>query len=92
MEGVIAIFLIFGGLGLCGFSITPIGRAISARIRGGGVDVEKIQESLQTIADDTRDLMEDNRALHDEIAEMQERIDFTERLLTSGKEGGTGLR
>ncbi len=90
MEGVLAIMFIFGGGGLCIFAMTPIGKAIAARIRGSGItDVTEVQETLQAIMDESRELSEDNRALHEEIAELNERLDFTERLLASGEKGET---
>ena len=88
MEGVLAIMFIFGGAGLCIFAMTPIGKAIAARIRGSAItDVTEVQETLQAIMDESRELYEDNRTLHEEIAELNERLDFAERLLASGEKG-----
>lgn len=47
MEGVLSIVLIFGGVGLCIFSMTPTGKAIAARIKGSGItDVTEVQKTL----------------------------------------------
>ncbi len=85
-----AFVLLFGFGGLCMFSMTPIGKAIAARIRGSGItDVTEVRETLQVIMDESRELYEDNRTLHEEIAELNERLDFAERLLASGEKGET---
>lgn len=80
MEEIIAITLIFGGGGALLFSLSPIGRAIAARIKGGGAmgntDVRELQETVH-------DLLEDNLAIREELVEVQERMEFTERLLSS---------
>ncbi len=70
MEGILAIILIFGGGTAIMLSFSPVGRAFAARIRGdapsGAVDQE-----LRAEVDQLR---------HD-VAELQERLDFTERVL-----------
>ncbi|MEE8062158.1 MAG: hypothetical protein V3T16_10010 [Gemmatimonadales bacterium] len=69
MEGVLAIFFIFGGGTAFLLAISPVGKAIADRIRGRGaadIDGEVYQE------------LDDLRA---EVAELHERMDFAERLL-----------
>ena len=83
MEDIVAITLIFGTGGAFLMSISPIGRAIAARIKGGAApDNAEISELQDTV----QDLLEENRAIRDELTEVQERVDFTERLLASGQE------
>ena len=74
MEDIIAIILLFGGgtLGLLAFS--PVGKAIAERIRGGrvdGIDPELLSELDQ---------------LRHDVVELQERVDFTERILAQQHE------
>jgi hypothetical protein len=75
MEGVIAVLALFGVPGIYLFGKTDIGQAIVERIRhgtAGGHDPELIAE------------VEDLRA---RLAEMEDRLDFAERQLTSGNAG-----
>lgn len=70
-EGVIAITLIFGGGTLFLLSVSPIGKAIAERIRHGkhgsfGPDPEVLGELDR---------------LRNDVTELQERVDFAERLL-----------
>ena len=72
IEGVLAITFIFGGGTLFLLAISPVGKAIAERIRhgpqplGGGTDPEVLSELDQ---------------LRQNITDLQERLDFTERLL-----------
>lgn len=78
MEDIIAIILIFGGGTLFALSVSPIGRAIAARIRDGGntvgPEVEELRESQMA-------LLQDVETMRQELVEVQERVDFAERLL-----------
>lgn len=76
MEDVLAIIFIFGGgtLGLLAFS--PVGKALADRIRSKGV----IMQDPEVIADLNQ--------LRQEIAELHERVDFSERLLAERTEQG----
>jgi hypothetical protein len=75
MEGVLAIILIFGGGTLFLLSISPIGRAIAERIRSHGALPMPDPELLAEVD-----------ALRRDVSELQERVDFTERLLSQGQE------
>lgn len=70
-EGIIAIVLIFGGGTLFLLSISPIGKAIAERIRHG---------KGGTVGPDPEVLGELDR-LRNDVTELQERVDFAERLL-----------
>lgn len=78
MEDIVAIVMVFGTgmVGLIAFS--PIGRAIAARIRG---PVEQPLEEL----DELRDQL---AGLSQQVAELAERQDFSERLLAQARERG----
>jgi hypothetical protein len=77
MEDILAIILIFGGGTAIGLAFSPVGRALAERIRGGsdspGTDPAVFEEL--------------ERMRH-EMAELQERVDFTERLLAQKREVG----
>ncbi len=75
IEGILAILLIFGGGTLIAVSFSPIGRAIAERIRGAAPDSghdPAIYDELER--------------MRGEMAELQERVDFTERLLAKSRE------
>ena len=70
MEDILAIIFLFGGGTLTLLAFSPVGRALADRIRGHGIapayDPEMVAE-LQSLRTD--------------VSELQERVDFTERLL-----------
>jgi hypothetical protein len=70
MEDILAIIFLFGGGTLTLLAFSPVGRALADRIRGHGTapayDPEMVAE-LQSLRTD--------------VSELQERVDFTERLL-----------
>ncbi len=75
MEEVLAIILIFGGGAAVAMSFSPLGRALADRIRGrvAGPDPEVIAELDQ---------------LRQEMLDVQERLDFAERLMAQQREAG----
>lgn len=84
MEGVLAIFFIFGGGTAFLLAISPIGRAIADRIRGrglGGAD-----QQIRFLQDNYDALLEEMEGLRHEVVDLQERVDFTERLLASNRD------
>ena len=80
IEGVLAILFIFGGGTLFLLAISPVGKALADRIRhgtqplGGGPDPEVLNE-LESLRQDVTDL--------------QERVDFAERLLSQKQSAGS---
>jgi len=75
MEGVLFIIIVFGGGMLFALSKTEIGHAIADRVRGG---------ALPAAPDPV--LLEEIDRLRQDVAELQERVDFTERLLARQRE------
>ncbi|HEY9384140.1 MAG TPA: hypothetical protein VIP80_11575 [Gemmatimonadales bacterium] len=76
-EGILAITFIFGGGSLFLLSISPVGKALAERIRHGvqpghtgGADAEVIAEL---------------ESLRSDVTELQERVDFAERMLAQKK-------
>jgi hypothetical protein len=76
MEGVLAITFIFGGGTLFLLSISPVGKALAERIRTGGAVPPEPDPQILAELD----------SLRQEMAELQERVDFTERLLAQPRE------
>lgn len=85
MEGILAIVFIFGGGSLFLLAISPVGRAVAARIQGGGPasddQVARLEAAHQAVLDELEGLRHD-------VVEMQERLDFAERLLAQQRQSG----
>ena len=71
MEALFAITFIFGGGTLFLLSISPVGKALADRLRGSAPSAHDPE------------LLAEVDALRQELAELQERVDFTERMLSS---------
>ena len=71
MEGLFAITFLFGGGTLFLLSVSPVGRAFAERIRGRAPHTQDPE------------LLAEVDALRQEVAELHERMDFAERLLSS---------
>ncbi len=74
MEGILAITFLFGGGTLFLLSLSPVGKAIAERIRHQGAAPMRDPELLAEVD-----------ALRQEVSELHERMDFTERLLANQK-------
>ena len=85
MEGILAITFIFGGGTAFLLAISPIGKAIAERIRSHGAIPMQDPELLAEVD-----------ALRRDVSELQERVDFAERLLARTQErqqvGNGGLQ
>ncbi len=89
MEDILAIILIFGGGTAFLLAISPIGRAIAHRIRGGGGGGEAgPAKTLEELRDSQIVVLEELDVLKQEVNELQERLDFTERMLAKHREVG----
>jgi hypothetical protein len=74
MEGVIAVFALFGVPGIYFLGKTDIGQAIVERIRHGTAGNDPL-------------LLAEVDELRARLSEVEERLDYAERALTAGKEG-----
>ena len=77
MENLVYGVLFFGGITTVMLAFSPIGRALADRMRHRGAQAEPdpvVQDELMRLRAD--------------VAELQERIDFTERVLAQRKEPG----
>jgi hypothetical protein len=77
MEGVLAILLIFGGGAAAILAYSPVGKAIGDRIRGGAPHGGPDPDTLNEL-----------ESLRQDVTELQERVDFAERLLAQSREAG----
>jgi hypothetical protein len=75
MEDILALILIFGGGTAICLAFSPVGRAVAERIRQRG----KSPEPDPAVQDELLRLRED-------LTELQERVDFAERLLAQRNE------
>jgi hypothetical protein len=78
MEGVLFIIIVFGGGMVFLLSKSEIGRAVADRIRG---------EGAPPVADTA--MVEEVERLRGDVAELQERMEFAERLLAARREPGS---
>jgi hypothetical protein len=85
MQEILAITLIFGGGAVFLLAISPIGRAVADRIRSSG-PAPVGEESLRRLQDTQQAILDDLEAVRQELGEVQERLDFTERLLAQHRE------
>ncbi len=75
MEDILAIILIFGGGTAIAIAFSPIGKAIADRIRGRAVEAETDPALLAELDE-----------MKVQLSELQERMDFSERLLAKDRE------
>jgi hypothetical protein len=75
MEDILALILIFGGGTAIVLAFSPIGRALADRIR-----------HREPAAAPDPAIQEELLRLRDEVSELQERVDFAERLLAQRNE------
>ncbi|MEO5798001.1 MAG: hypothetical protein ABIZ70_00655 [Gemmatimonadales bacterium] len=78
MEDILAIVLIFGGATVVGLSFSPLGRAIADRLRHG------VQQLPAPEID--HEIYDELDRLRTDVSELQERVDFAERLLSKGSD------
>ena len=76
MEDILAVILIFGGGTCAAISFSPIGRALADRLRG----------KPAPSADPHPDVLDELDRMRQELSDVQERLDFTERLLAETRE------
>jgi hypothetical protein len=70
MEDILAIIFLFGGGTAICLAFSPVGRAVADRLRGHGSEPAYDPELLAEV-----------QSLRTDVVELQERVDFAERLL-----------
>ena len=84
MEDVLAVVFIFGGGSLFLLAISPIGKAIAERIRGGAPNAPgTVHEALEGMREE---MLTELQQLRKDVNELGERVDFTERMLAQRRE------
>lgn len=81
LEGVAAVVLLLGAGLIIAALIWPLIRAIARRIEGGSASVE-IQSELESLRERVRLLEE----MPPRMTELEERVDFAERVVAQGRE------
>jgi len=85
IEAILAITFIFGGGTMFLLAISPVGRALADRIRGGGIvsddNVRRLEASQQEV-------LEELEGVRRDVMELHERMDFSERVLAQNRQGG----
>ena len=84
MVDVILGSLLFGGGTLFLLAISPVGRALAFRIRRGGP--EGADATLRSMQNAQLALLDEVETIRRELTEVQERLDFAERMLLKGRE------
>ena len=84
VVGLVAVILLFGGGTLFLLSISPIGKALAAKILGRNT-VAPDDEAAEELKELRREL-EELRHAGEHVAELGERVDFLERLVAQQRE------
>ena len=82
--GLVAVVLLFGGGTLFLLAISPIGKALAARISGKKTTIE--DDETVAVLKDIRSELDDMRHLPEQMSELGERVDFLERMLAKQRE------
>ena len=85
VVGLVAVVLLFGGGTIFLLAISPVGKAIAARILGRKAPVADEDEVTEELKDLRREV-EELRHSHGQLAELAERVDFVERLLAQPRD------
>lgn len=78
MEDILAIIFIFGGGIVIAVAFSPIGKAIADRLRG------PVQQTLPS--EEIDEVRSQLQGIQEQISELAERQDFTERMLAKAKD------
>ncbi len=90
--GLLAVILLFGGGTLFLISISPIGKAIAARMLGRTaplLDDDEVKEEVKRLREEVAAAGGGGEGLEElrkEVAELAERVDFAERLLAKQRD------
>jgi hypothetical protein len=81
--GMTAVLLLFGPLAVFFISLTPIGKALAARILGKKLAGD--EDSMAEVNELRREV-EELRHLPEQMSELGERVDFLERMVAKQRE------
>ena len=83
MEDILAIVMVFGTGMLAVIAFSPIGKAIAERLRG-----PHAQQQASLPVEELDDMKVQLQAVQEQLSELAERQDFTERLIAQSREKG----
>ncbi|MGE5801195.1 MAG: hypothetical protein ACM358_02975 [Gemmatimonadota bacterium] len=84
LVGLTAVVLLFGGLTLFLLSMSPVGKALAARISGKKAMLE--DEEIAALVKDLRGELDEMQHLPEQMSELGERVDFLERMVAKQRE------
>lgn len=84
IVGLVAVILLFGGGTLFLLSISPIGKALAAKILGR-TSIAASDESAEELKELRREV-DELRQAGEHVVELGERVDFLERLVAQQRE------
>ena len=82
IVGLVAVVMLFGGGTVFLLAISPVGKALAARISGRKPVDDDATEELKEL----RGEVEEMRHLPEQLSELGERVDFLERLVAKQRE------
>ena len=85
LIGLVVVVFLFGGGTLFLLSISPVGKAIAARILGRKKATGEDDETAEEVKELRREI-EDMRHLPEQLSELGERVDFLERMVAKQRE------
>jgi len=83
--GLVAVVLLFGGGTLFLLAISPVGKALAARIHGRKTAIGDDDEAAAEIKE-LRHEVDEMRHVNEQMSELGERVDFLERLVAKQRE------
>ena len=83
VESILAIIFLFGGGSLVGISYSPVGKAVADRLRHGKTPLPAAEPDPA--------VYQELDQLRAEMTELQERLDFAERLLAKPTDAQEGV-
>ena len=84
LVGLVAVVLLFGGGTLFLLAISPVGKALAARIMGKKSVAERDEAGEEV--NELRREVEALRHVGEQVSELSERVDFLERLISKQRE------
>ena len=82
IVGLVAVVMLFGGGTVFLLAISPLGKALAARISGKKPVDDDAAEELKAL----RGEVEEMRHMPEQLSELGERVDFLERLVAKQRE------
>jgi len=88
VPGEMIPIVLFMMMGLVGVSFSPLGRALARRVGGADQGEASEVEALRGEVAELRRELDDMYARLDQLQELENRVDFAERVLAQAKERG----